>query len=1695
MSGPLRTTAAKRYLTVITEEDAYGHTLPCYSFEYCTEVSDGPNLGGVTSVTYPQGATAEFTYETRDLPVCQRSIDVEAPPAVGADATPFVFYGDDYVVNVWVSNDQSTVTADAYTWTGRWQRWSPSGPVYSSQSAFVDMESVQAQLNDVSFAVTFAAGDDHSEVLLFARDPSMPTQWSLSASPVSIPGTLTSLTGGSNFIVATVDTALYAFTWDWKTRMWSGTSGPATTYATPVSAIAMNEVYLAATSDDSQTTLALSWLDATATWHTGSSIPLESTPGFSQDQLMSWDVGPSSAAVTFADDPHGYSYTAYLVTWDAEYKLSAAAFPELPAQTMDFEYLPWPPSPTVVTPSFAAVRQHLFRLDSGTWQHSAFPALPGTPHGAWLAYAYGQDVAVQALNTGGDVLTTVQSYDPMAAQFATFDLTTPLPPSDDVGRLGWPSVSGDYLIAQNALFYRGSSTDWGLTGPLAAPVARFPAAAGSQQVDSWSFANGAPDYLAYLRADDDPSQNAVQLLVLENGAVVEPPPAALPATSYTVPPSPWLSPAPGQSPIGPGSFVTFPATSQDFHDAQRFTLFRYAGQALSGPITSYPVRSLAITDGFGARYATAYEFDGTTAACDPAGQVVKYYRSASYPGASEPAESAFGRTVYSFKNGLAPGSGFAMLDGLLIQKADFCGGMVCQLAWQESFGLPAEPGPPEPVSAALRAALLAGQVPVSVAATITAVVLDGTYAYWSLADGDSVYCLDWNGSTTDPRGLRVFDGGAVQSTTTEWEVFTEQPATPIHGGYARPATITRRKDGVASTVSYSYLPQNGLTTAKQWSMFNGAGLEERHTEITTYGAEIYPEMAAANLLAPVVQLRQTISVDNQTVTSSSNATTWQGWRQASGSQLLVQAPAQNWRWRGDVTGRDQGEFPFSGTPGPSMWNLASTVTLVSDCGLVLESADAVGVTHSTLFDVQGQVPIALLSNGSFPSGQALVAGFEPHEDQKRWTSSGGASVDGTQAHTGSASLSLPPGAGVSFAPLTPDASRRPVFSAWYRTSPGFVSTAGAGWSLTLASGDVVTVPFQPTGGRWRYASAAVPQTASVRISASNPANAAVNVDDVMLVPLTAKFTARVYDARFTMPSARLDQSGHVWRTYRDAFMREIGGSAATDVPCSLRLRYISATGNPAGFSASDPNAAIAVKAFDGGTHQQLADWLVEPPGAISDADGMLVHGDDTTSVTLQSTLIVSDFALYFEVLPLGRRQPGLTDDLSITAGATTLTLSAGTGQWSIGDGTFTGPLRSCLVAQTGGNLMLWANERLIGSVPSVSDAPVSIDLGHNVLGISNLTLLESPALTVTYSDATGAAVQDHVVTAEGYFVQQTIRDARGIAIVTTKLAPGGFGSGASRPVPAFRPGFVDTAAFVAGLDASATMHGDVSDWYDGTHDTDDGGYPYRRIVPERSSLRRALEYGSPGAAHAIINWGTTSPATRPTFQCSYGDNSATTVPYLDLPAESYRVATAVTPSKLPTSLISDASGADIGRLTPNLGADFLSSASISYGNGEQTQVIAQPDSFALDQPAEAETRRYNALQQLTYDSAPDAGQTRYLYDRGGRIRFVQDALSAADGIVVYLLWDALGRKLARGVVSYDWSPATEAQLQAHADDGAWPENSPGVSYTRQRTWAWDGDGSDPNAVGHLTSELAATGRRRSHISCAGTPPGSFTRRS
>ncbi len=321
LSGPVATTAAKRYLSSITEMNGAGQTMPCYAFEYDTDLTSSPNLGAIASITYPQGAVADVTYGSSDLDVCQRAITIEAPAAAGSGATPLVFYGDDYVVSVWASQDQSTITLDVYSWVGYWAHWSPGAPIYQDATVPADATTIQAVVNDVSFALAFATSAGDTEIVLVARDPNISTLWSVAPEAVTIDGTDATLTGGSNFVVATSVELLYVFTWNWMSGTWSGTDAPRATFPNPVVAIAQNEFYVTATADSATTTIAIAWVDALGQWHSGSEVSVASTPGFNTDQAILWDVNASALAMTFAEDPNGFSYTVQLV--DMGYRLHA----------------------------------------------------------------------------------------------------------------------------------------------------------------------------------------------------------------------------------------------------------------------------------------------------------------------------------------------------------------------------------------------------------------------------------------------------------------------------------------------------------------------------------------------------------------------------------------------------------------------------------------------------------------------------------------------------------------------------------------------------------------------------------------------------------------------------------------------------------------------------------------------------------------------------------------------------------------------------------------------------------------------------------------------------------------------------------------------------------------------------------------------------------------------------------------------------------------------------------------------------------------------------------------------------------------------------------------------------------------------------------------------------------------------------
>ena len=272
---------------------------------------------------------------------------------------------------------------------------------------------------------------------------------------------------------------------------------------------------------------------------------------------------------------------------------------------------------------------------------------------------------------------------------------------------------------------------------------------------------------------------------------------------------------------------------------------------------------------------------------------------------------------------------YSALDGRLEQQVHFAGAARFQRQWSDALGLgslkPCDA--PQAVTAALSAAFAAAGSPLGVGATVQLVELDGVYVYWQVDDPASAirYNLDYTGEPLDPAGLRVFAGEAVTSSTTQWTVFTTRNSDPtvkdaiplpLHGGYSRATTVTERSDGVPLTTTIDYVPAgfaapfSGLPVTESFGFVNLSGVVEQHVKAKTYAGEVYREVLGANLLTPVVQLRQTVTAGGPPLTVAATATTGTGWTQSGRHQLTLWGSAEQWLWSGDPSGADVGEFGF-----------------------------------------------------------------------------------------------------------------------------------------------------------------------------------------------------------------------------------------------------------------------------------------------------------------------------------------------------------------------------------------------------------------------------------------------------------------------------------------------------------------------------------------------------------------------------------------------------------------------------------------------------------------------------------------------------------------------------------------------------------------------------------------------------------------
>ena len=1710
----------KRYLTGIIEKDPAGRSLPGYAFGYALEEGEA-NPGALTRITYPEGATGTFTYDGPvALDICERDQVVAPPSGFGSGHTPFVWLGPDYAVSCWLDSERKRLSLQVHTWTGRWQASTVSGEYVFDGEEALDPDSLTGVTSGDFFGLAYRVGDD-LRVHPFRRSTLRTWEWEPYQGKdgatwlTFAQATTARLAAGDRFLLAVITgfdgagDSLYRLTWDWQRSTWDGGTGPAER-GRSLQVLARGERYLLWNHVDGKGTVSLAWLDGDHRWSAGGSLDVDLGP---YQSAMAWADGASMVAWCEALDssPTG-RYALRVRRWDADY-----AFQE--AQGTDAEDLrlssvtqvptpSWPPTPSVAGDELVGTDRYLWRFNGVSWSFSEALTDQGRGRPGWLAYAYGQDVALQVLNVADAITTRLLAYDADTGSFARVPKTLPaLPPGEDSG---YPaSTGGDFIVACDTVWYRGTSPSW--SGPESLQPVYTGAPSGA---DSFSVVDASPSFVAWRLP---PSQGVAQLAlaVLESGRAKST--STIAGETYHSPLSrdgALSPPRAGKSPAGPNTFVTYPQTAPDFDRAPHLTLHRFVGDALQGPLMDWPVRSLRIDTGFGAPLRSTWSFDRVSAACDASGDVIKYYRSTSWEGCDDASASRGGRTVTTYDNG-STAEGLSMLDGQPRQTLTFEGAALFAAPTSPELGLTPDVAPGTPVPDALRA-LFPAEVALSSQAVYEARRVEGRYLYWSVEDPATgrLYNVDSDEDPQSPTAVRGYTGRLVASETNAWDVFTTRAgftsvadavagtwsALTLHGAYVRPASISSMRDGLALVTRYGYLddlpaPLTGGTTSESFDTKDVYGKTWTTTMSTTFAAAVpaYRALAWHNVLTHVAQLRTQVRAEDGTLsTSACAATTFGGFQAAGGWTVLDVTARYDW---GGSTAPDAARFPFSTSTEapPPEWYARTRIETRGGGGIATLSLDASGVAHSTRVDDAGQLPLLIVTNADLAAGEADACGFEPQESLSAWTFAAGAAVGESRAHTGVQSAWLPGGAAtLTRAPLTPTSNARTyVAGCWYTRPRGAPGGGAPALVITVTSGDVavgepIRLAMEDTSGRWAWVQAALPLAEyAARSGASAPLSVHLRVeagggevwvDDVGFYPRESHVLAQSFEPGTNKLTAHVGPGGLTSRVAYGPARRMLGVVRANGQLKGVQFEFSSRQRHDT-FSAEDPNTQVSLQATRGGSLQSFRDgegwqdaWTPSAEGAWRADRGVLRHEDAASASLTAMSTETDEWALYAEPVALDGGPVRLPAGFGFTVGDTARLSWDGTWRLEV-DGAEVAPVgegasspAALLLAVTGGRLLFWTDAGLVFSVAGeVRGVPV-LTSGAGTLGLRNLAWMEGPSLQARLQDATGADRQLHALGGTTYLVTQRIQDALGRDVVKTKPVPGHFGSGAALAPLLYRPGLVDLEAFELSLAGSGVMAGDAADYWNGEAGRSaDGGYPYSRQRLEASPLGRPVEVGLPGAAWAIIDPYTTPEDSRPTTKIHY-TSSTPVLPGLNLPATDFRVATYVSPTREQRLRVSDAKDTALARLVPlKDGATFVSAAAISYEPGGTRTRNILPDGWR-DGTGAAIVRDHDCLGRLYSESTPDSGESRYLHDRGGLARFVQASVDAEEGRITWMTYDALGRMTARGHVAAEWD---EAVLRPLANTPGWPLTDPASGAVTTGLWHYDGDGSDPLALGQL----------------------------
>ncbi len=1604
---------SKRYLTGITQNNADGESLPGYKFEYYTEsadINENTHRGALKDITYPAGGIATFSYEKENL------VGTSHKTNISGNGKPRVWFGGDYVVVAYYDDSRGNLDVKVYSWNGNWISYQPSSGGFNFK---LDIDSLQVITQSDFFALSFKV-NSQMNVYLFHQEMGRFGQWvyenyslNLDSSDVQ-----THLAVGSDFVVACASggTELGRYVWNQQLKSWDDKS---TTISKGNYALAALGNYFTigiydSASKDSE--LALYYLDEIDKQWTRETIGSISRVEADQkgNPYLNWSLGNNFAIATFIKAfGNNIDYEVRVYQWNADFNITSPLRNSysLPQDTKQpFAY-------SVANSSLVANVGHLWRYNGSEWKEDNLRV-----GNEATKFAYGSDLAIASSSNGSEI----KAYDPYRDRWTTPDINGSW--SRDEYQ---PTISGNFVTIGNAIFQINNQ------GQLNKDRQSIPSG-----IKPDSIINRAPFYIAC-----ETNNGQSQIFFLKNGKVVDT--DFVDERIYVDNES--SKGKSGTNLAGFNAFVTY--KGNNFDQASSLNLYYVANESIKDRIIDFSVVTVTINDGYQISQ-TSYDYDSGKIVISSQGIVTQYPHVTVIQGSESPRLTPFGKTEYYFFNGLSAG-------GLGFQ--DFKGGV-------------------RPY-------------------------------YYSLLHGSLYQRKDYN-STDDEVNRQTVE----YYIETERQRLGESSNVNLYGFYIqqqREESILYSKEissidsngnqsnvGVKREVEYEYDSATGLLKKQTTYNYNSLGEREILTQTSVYGWEKYEALKQQNILTPVVQ---TTSKTNEQTTEIA-VSTWKDWGQGKwGLYRTYQGLNEDAVFE---------QWDSKTEPPKTDWLKVSEVISRTSNGVAQDSIDVDGIHSSILLDNKQFYPIAQFVNASVE--EATYTGFEAYENLSDWVVNQGNITDlivTGDAHTGVSSLQLNPNVTLTKQALLTITNPDQIYivSAWIKTESGFETDGGQGsvrlqfYNDNNPVGQPIAVSIDSTDNEWTYWHYAINpnqiQGTQLGLEISNQkTSTSLLLDDICFVPLMGGFQGNVYEPKYKIVSAQLGNSGDTVRNFYDSFQRKVAEIGLSETVNGVTTTYLTRQGNDEAtdvFPQNEPNSVLSIIAAEGGVYanftngeQWQEDWQTHPtpgeevnppltqptpspthpqplPGGEQEGsrrgnnwrveNNALVHtGKTSDSITYQPTASFTNYGVRLSVHPSGTLQQPLgiriSNQLTITWTQNkgwTLTLN-GTSSQVANTGSI--PHEWLLVAANN-TVLFYADAQQIFAQTIEDDITGGLELfTADKVSFFNIVTFKNPQIGITYTDGAGKERQTQALEGTNCLVTETVYDVLDRPAIATKTAQ------FDNSLFSYRQGFVKSIDWESGV-----LTGEVADYY-----PEDEGYPYSRTVYETSPLSRPIQQGIPGKAFAIGNGNTHIVISE------YGTNVQGFFAEDSYPSGQYLVDKVTDADGTPVYTLRDQLGRTLAQKAGPIATDsdiYQITRSVYDAAGNVVKVLL-PNNFvppAGSQPDAWEIMmEYDFLGQMTSQTNPDSGTSKYIYDKAGRPRFMVDAEGLASGIILYQKYDVIGRLIEEGWFSGDWETES-ATLQEEADANP--------NYPKQGNWRkrsiFDGDGSNPYLIGRLWRVLSS----------------------